>query len=570
MVADSVLMPGDALTRYRGGLIAAAAYSAVINSLYLVPSLYMLQVYDRVLTSRNLTTLTMLTVLMLAAYIALAALNAIRNMMLVRIGNGVDAALSSSVFDAVFNRYALTRDLRLLGRLNDLSVIRSFIGGSGMASLFDAPWIPIYLFVVYLMHPYFALLVLIGLLILVALALLTESTTGSKLGQASAFQSAANAGVSNAMHSIDAISAMGMTARVRERWSGQTLPAAVLQSKAADRASMLTSVSKFVRITLQSAILCLGAALVIAGDVTPGLMIAASILASRALAPVEQLIASWKPFVGFRKSWAQLKELLALADDRGPSVVLPRPAGRLLLEQVSFRLSSGDEPILQNVSLSVSPGEIVGIIGPSASGKSTIAKLMVGACKPSSGVVRLDGFDLAAWSRDDLGPHLGYLPQEVQLMDGTVGENISRFATDATSESIIAAAKAAHAHDAIARLPQGYNTRVGIGGESLSGGQRQRVALARALYGEPALLVLDEPNSNLDEIGEKALQDALLAAKSSGVSIVLISHRPGTVAITDRLIVLKDGRVALNGPRDAVLTTLNAGRAPAPPAKTVE
>ncbi|MGS7254049.1 type I secretion system permease/ATPase [Pseudomonas sp. SK] len=545
----------EVLFSLRRSFLALGAFSGVINAMMLTPAIYMLQVYDRALVSRNLTTLGMLTLLVIGLYLMMSALETIRTRVLIRVGNYLDMDLNRRIFSAAFERNLSRAGGNPAQALHDLAQVRQFVTGSGLFAFFDAPWTPIYLLVSYLIHPLLGLVTLIGSLILVALAYLTEKATQKPLAEANQAALSSASYANNNLRNAEVIEAMGMLPAIGKRWYQGHLRILQMQTLASDRAALISSTGRFVRITLQSVILGTGALLAIEGKITPGMMIACSILAGRALAPVEQVIASWKQLLGCRSAWGRLNELLQDYPQRPAGMPLQRPLGMLAVENVIASAPGSNTPIVRGVSFSLTPGESLGIIGPSASGKSTLARLLVGVWPAQVGKVRLDGADIFNWNKAELGPWLGYLPQDVELLEGTIAENIARFA-EVDSEAVIRAARSSGVHDMILRFPQGYDTRLAADGSPLSGGQKQRIALARALYGEPNLVVLDEPNANLDDVGEKALVDALAELKARGATVILISHRPNVLCAVDQVLMLRDGVVQMLGSRDEVFTAL--------------
>ena len=551
----------ETLFRLRRTFYALAAFSGVINLLMLTPAVYMLQVYDRALVSSNVTTLLMLTLLVVGLYILMGMLEMVRSSVLIRVGNRLDMMLNRRVFTAAFER-----NLRRAGgnpsqALQDLSQVRQFLTGNGLFAFFDAPWTPIYLVVISLVHPLLGVITLIGSLLLVSLAWLTETSTRKPLAEANQAAMTSAAYANNNLRNAEVIEAMGMLPAIRQRWFGNHLRILELQSLASDRAAWITGLTRFVRITLQSLILGAGALLAIRGDITPGMMIACSILGGRALAPVEQAIATWKQLLSSRTAWARLSALLQDFPARKESMPLPKPTGILSVEGAFANAPGTNLPILRAISFNLSPGEALGVIGPSASGKSTLARLLVGIWPAQAGKVRLDGADVFQWNKEELGPWLGYLPQDVELFEGTIAENIARFG-EVDGDAVIQAARQAGVHEMILRLPQGYDTRLSADGGALSGGQKQRVALARALYGDPSLIVLDEPNSSLDDVGEAALIQALSDLKRRGKTLVLISHRPTVLNIVDKILLLREGTVSMFGNRDEVFAALRQASAP--------
>jgi ATP-binding cassette subfamily C exporter for protease/lipase len=545
----------EVLFRLRRAFYALAAFSGVINLLMLTPAIYMLQVYDRALVSSNVTTLLMLTVLVVGLYVLMALLEVVRSSMLIRVGNRLDMALNKRVFGAAFERNLRRAGGNPAQALQDLSQVRQFLTGNGLFAFFDAPWTPIYLFVIYLIHPLLGLLTLIGSLLLVALAYLTEISTRTPLAEANQAAQASGSFANNNLRNAEVIEAMGMLPAIRNRWFGNHLRILEMQTLASDRAAYISGATRFVRITLQSLILGGGALLAIQGKITPGMMIACSVLSGRALAPVEQAIGAWKQLLTSRSAWARLDTLLRDFALRKTSMPLPKPKGMLSVENVYANPPGSSVSTLRGVSLRLAPGEALGIIGPSAAGKSTLARLLVGVWPTQAGTVRLDGADLFQWNKEELGPWLGYLPQDVELFEGSIAENIARFGK-VDGAAVILAAMQAGVHEMILRLPQGYDTHLSTDGGSLSGGQKQRIGLARALYGDPALIVLDEPNASLDDIGEAALVQALVDLKRRGKTLVLISHRPTVLNMVDKVLMLRDGTVQAFGTREEVFNAL--------------
>ncbi len=539
----------------RRNFYAAGVFSFFINLLMLVPSLYMLQTYDRVLTSRNETTLWMLTLIILLLYALMASLEWVRSRLLVRASIRMEDAINERVFTAAFES-----NLRRAGRnpaqaLTDLTNVRQFITGNGLFAFFDAPWAPIYLFVIFFLHPMLGWFSLAGMLVLVGLTLVTEMTTRKPLGESNGALIRANQNAENNLANAEVIEAMGMLPNLRRRWKRLHNDHLALQALASDRAGMISAITKFVRISQQSLVLGLGAYYVIRGELTPGGMIAASILMGRALAPVEQLIANWRGFVSTRGAYERLGGLLNAFPRRQESMPLPPPKGHVSVESLVAIPPGAVAAVLKGITFTLAPGEVIVVIGPSASGKSTLARMLVGLWPPYGGKVRLDGADIFLWDKPQLGHAIGYLPQDIELFEGTVAENIARFG-DPDPEKVIAAAKRAGVHDMILRFTQGYDTPIGPGGGVLSGGQRQRIALARALYGDPAFIVLDEPNSNLDDAGEAALVQAVREMKEAGKSILIVTHRVNIISVADRLLMLGDGMTQLYGPAREVLAKL--------------
>ena len=545
----------EALRRFRATFFYLAAFSCVINVLALTPSLYMLQVYDRVLASGNETTLLMLTLLVLGLFILSGLLEFARSSVLIRVGNQFDMMLNMRVFAAAFKRNLVGAGGSPSQAVNDLANMRQFLGGNALFAFFDAPWTPIYIAVTYMVHPMLGYLTLGGSIILFLLAYITNIVTQKPLAEANRASIAAGLFANNHLRNAEVIESMGMLPGLQSRWFGQHRRVLALQTLAADRSTRISSFTRFVRISLQSLSLGAGALLVIDGTITAGMMIACSILMGKALGPVEAVIGSWKQFLAARAAYGRLDEMLKAAPQRGPSLSLPRPAGRLELDNVFAAAPGGQDAILKGLSFSVGAGEVVGVIGPSASGKSTLARLLVGVWQANRGHVRLDGADVYQWNKDELGPYLGYLPQDIELFEGSVADNIARFG-ERVDADIIQAAQRAGVHDMILRLPKGYDTRLGVDGASLSGGQKQRVALARAIYGNPALVVLDEPNSNLDDHGEAALVQTVNELKRRDTTVIVITHRMNILNAVDKLVVMRDGVATMQGPREEVLKAL--------------
>jgi len=548
----------EVLLSFRRAFMTVGSFSFFINLLMLTPAIYMLQIYDRALGSRNVTTLLMLTLITLGLFGLMSVLEWIRSMVLVRVGARLDLDINSRVFDATFERNLRQAGQNPAQALNDLASMRQTLTGAGVIALTDAPWMPIYVLVIFMLHVELGIFALIGVLLLVILAVVNERVSAGPLGEAQKLAMAANAQANNNLRNAEVIEAMGMLPAIRGRWFKLHQKFLMQQALASDRAGVLNAITRFVRISMQSLALGYGALLAIEGEITPGMMIAGSIIMGRALAPVEVLIANWKQLVSARAAYGRLAELLQVYPARVAGMPLPRPEGVVLVENAATAAPGSRVLILKNVSFSLKAGEIVAVIGPSASGKSTLARLLVGVWPPLAGSVRPDGAEVFKWNKDELGRHLGYLPQDIELFDGTVAENIARFG-DIDSERVLAAAQAAGVHDLVLLLPMGYDTPLGDGGSALSGGQKQRIGLARALYGDPALIVLDEPNSNLDDQGEAALAETLRRLKAEKRTVVIITHRMSTLAVADSILVLHEGTVKLHGPRDQVLAALRSG-----------
>jgi ATP-binding cassette, subfamily C, bacterial exporter for protease/lipase len=546
----------QALVTFKGAFRTVGVFSAIINLLMLVPSIYMLQVYDRVLASRNEITLLMLTLMMLGAYLLMSALEFIRSFVLIRIGARLDMQLNKRVYTAAFEQNLKKGGGNAGQALQDLTNIRQFLTGNALFAFFDAPWFPIYLLVIFFFEPSLGVFALGGTAILVALAYINEKVSKKPLAEANTMAIAASNLATNNLRNAEVIEAMGMLPNLIHRWFALHGRFLNLQAEASEKAGIVTAVTKFVQVSLQSLVLGYGALLAVEGKITPGMMIAASILMGRALSPVQMVIGVWKQWSSTRSAYQRLTELLGANPPRKAGMELPKPQGMISVEAVTAAPPGVPVAVIKNLTFAIQPGDVLGVIGPSGSGKSTLARLLVGVWPAAVGKVRLDGADIYHWNKDELGPHIGYLPQDIELFGGTVSENIARFG-EIDSEQVIVAAKRAGVHDMILHMPQGYDTRLGDGGAGLSGGQKQRLGLARAMYGDPSLIVLDEPNSNLDDIGEQALVTALMDLRQRGKTIVLITHRTSVISITSKLLLLRDGVAQLFGPSDQVLAALN-------------
>ncbi|MDO9054458.1 MAG: type I secretion system permease/ATPase [Gallionella sp.] len=543
------------LLGFRRAFLQVGGFSFVINMLMLVPAIYMLQLYDRVLLSRNSATLLMLTLVVLVLYVLLSMLELVRSRVLVRVGTQLDVMLSNRIFTAAFERNLQRQGGNPAQALSDLTTVRQFLSGAGIFAFFDTPWTPIFIIVAGLLHPLIGLFCLIGALILLALAWLNEMVTRKPLAEAMTHAMAAGQYANNNLRNAEVIEAMGMLGNIRQRWHERQQKFLALQALASDRSGVVMAVSKFMRITLQSLVLGLGAWLVLDNLVTAGAMIAGSILMGRALAPVDQVISTWKQWIAARAAYHRLNEMLKAYPLQPDRLSLPAPKGDLLVENVTAAPPGTQRVVLKNLAFRINHGDVVGVMGASAAGKSSLARLLVGVWRPQVGHVRLDGADVSSWDKAELGPNIGYLPQDVELFDGSIAENIARFG-ELDSGKIMAAAQMAGVHEMILHLPQGYDTPIGVDGSGLSGGQKQRIGLARAVFGNPALVVLDEPNSNLDELGDAALVQAIKALKARGRTVVVVGHRPSTFDVMDKILVLREGALVAYGPRDDVLAAL--------------
>jgi PrtD family type I secretion system ABC transporter len=556
---------GEALRACRGALIGVAVMSCVVNLLYLTGSIFMLEVYDRVLPSRSVPTLIGLVILASGLYIAQGVLDLIRGRILGRVGTALDEALNARVFHAVV-RLPLLVGARNEGLqpLRDLDNVRAFLGSMGPSAFFDLPWLPFYLAICFAFHVMIGITALVGAIVLVTLTLITEFMSRQPARDAMGLAARRNDLALSSRRNAEVLVAMGMTGRLTQRWGEANEKYLAGNQRASDVAGGLGAIAKVTRMMLQSAVLAVGAYLVIYQEATAGIIIAGSILSARALAPVDLAIAHWKSFVAARQSWRRLNHLFEQMPVQPPPTLLQNPSSRLAVEAVSLAAPGDQKVIVQDINFALTAGNGLGIIGPSGSGKSSLVRALVGVWQPLRGKVRLDGAALDQWSSDVLGRHIGYLPQDVELFTGTVAQNICRFDPDASPESIIAASKEAGVHDMIIKMRDGYDTQVGEQGAALSAGQAQRVGLARALYGNPFLIVLDEPNSNLDTEGDEALTRAVRGARERGAIVVVVAHRPIGIEGVDQILVLRDGRVQAFGPKETVLAQVLQPRVVAP------
>jgi len=545
---------GAALGACRSAFIGVGVMSCVINVLYLTGSFFMLEVYDRVLPSRSIPTLVGLLVLAGGLYVVQGVLDLIRSRILVRIGATLDEMLSRRVYELVV-RMPLLAGNRSEGLqpLRDLDNIRAFLSGMGPGALFDLPWLPLYLAICFAFHPLIGVTSLVGAIVLIILTILTEYLTGDPMKRATNLASRRQDLALASRRNAEVLMAMGMAGRVGQRWEDSNRDYLASSQRASDVAGGLGAIAKVMRMMLQSAVLGVGAYLVINQQATAGIIIAGSILSARALAPVDLAIAHWKGFVAARQSWHRLNRLLGMIPEQAVPTQLETPTNKLSVEALSVGAPGDQRPIVHDATFAIEAGQAVGVIGPSGSGKSSLVRALVGVWQPLRGKVRLDGAALDQWSPEILGRHIGYLPQDVELFAGTIAQNISRFEDNPSPDDIIAAAREARVHEMIIGMKDGYDTQIGDQGSVLSAGQAQRIALARALYGNPFLVVLDEPNSNLDSEGDAALSKAVLSVRARGGVVVIVAHRPIGIESADLVMVLKDGRVQAFGPKDSVL-----------------
>jgi PrtD family type I secretion system ABC transporter len=547
----------DVLTSCRGAFIGIAVFSGVINLLMLTGSLFMLEVYDRVLPSRSVPTLIGLAAITAVLYFFQGLIEVTRGRMLVRIGNHLDARLSARVYDLVGRLPLRTRGSGDgLQPVRDLDTIRAVVSRAGPTALFDLPWLPLYLAICFAFHPLIGVTALGGVIILVGLTLLTEFLSRRPVKSAATYAAARNRLAEATRRNAEVLAAMGMSAQLLVHWSKLSNAYLAQQRVANDVSVGLGTTGRILRMMLQSAVLAVGAYLVIQHEASGGIIIASSILTGRALAPVDLAIANWKGFISARQSWQRLKQLFATLPSLPIPLQLPAPVETIAVEGVSVAAPGGQKVLVTEVNFVLKAGSALGIIGASASGKSTLARALVGVWRPARGTVRLDGAAIEQWCPSALGAHIGYLPQDVELIEGSIAENIARFLPNPPAESVISAAKAAGVHDLIVNLPSGYNSLIGEQGALLSAGQKQRIALARALYGNPFLVVLDEPNSNLDAEGEDALTKAILGVRSRGGVVVVVAHRSSALAAVDHIMTMAHGKQQTFGPKDEVLSRL--------------
>ena len=535
--------------------IMVGLFSMFINILMLVPPLYMLQLYDRVLGSRSQDTLIMLTLIVVVLFITMGLLEVVRSRVLVRVGNKLDSMLSQRIFDSLFELERKAPGKSSSMPLNDLTQVRQFMTGNGLFAFFDAPWMPIYIIVLFIFHPAFGFFAIFAAIVLVGITIANEYSTKDKLAEANNLSRASTIYVDSNIRNAEVVNAMGMRNNISKVWADKYYGFLNAQNIASDSAGVWSNLSKSLRVMFQSLILGLGAYLAINMEVTPGMMIAASIIMGRALAPLDLIIGSWKGFSSARSSYERIEGLLNDFPKDKEYMQLPAPKGEITLENVVVIPPSGTVPSLKGISMKIEKGDVVGIIGPSAAGKSSLARVMLGLWPLSNGVARIDKADISQWDREDLGKYVGYLPQDIELFEGTVSQNIARFG-EVEPEKVVEAASKAGVHEMILKLNEGYDTKIGPGGASLSGGQRQRIGLARALYNNPVFVVLDEPNSNLDDVGEAALVEAIKTLRAGGTTVVIITHRTNVLQATNKLALINNGVLELYGNTNDVLNAI--------------
>jgi PrtD family type I secretion system ABC transporter len=546
----------------RAAIFGVALISALVNVLYLTGSFFMLEIYDRVLPSRSIPTLLGLAALALGLYIFQGILDVVRTRVLVRLGAWLDEALGPRIYDFIIRwpLKAASSGGDGLQPLRDLDQMRTFLSGLGPTALFDLPWMPLYLGICYLFHPLNGFTALAGALVLITLTILADVLTRSPAKQAESNTAKRNALAEASRRNAEVLRAMGMAVPLARVWEQASAACLASQQRAADIGGSLSAISRVLRLMLQSTVLGVGAYLVIHQEATAGVIIAGSILTARALAPVELAIAHWKGFVGARQSWKRFKQWSTFFAEQEPPTALPPPNKSTSVEAVSVLPPGGRRPVVQDASFALKAGQALGIVGPSASGKSSLVRAIVGVWSPPRGTVRLDGAAIEHWTPERLGPHIGYLPQDVELFAGTVAQNIARFEPNPDPAPIIAAAEAADVHKLILGLSDGYDTLIGEGGACLSAGQRQRVALARALYRNPFLVVLDEPNSNLDGEGDQALTRAIMGVRARGGITIVVAHRASALSAVDQLLIMGEGRVQALGAKDQMLSRLQGAK----------
>ena len=558
-----------ALKRVKSSFVAIGVYSFFLNILMLSSTIYMLAVYDIVMPSKSLDTLLVVTLVILIFFVGMALLEYVRSRIMIHVSNKLDAALNKRIFDATFDLAAKNPGKANSAPMRDFNTIKQFLTGPAVFAFFDAPWFPIYLAIMFIFDPIYGFYGLGATIIIIILTVMNEKATKKGLEHSNNMYQKSVEHFSNTVKNVEVVEAMGMRRALFKKWMEKHFEFIETHTEASGIASMYTNASKTFRMMASSLMYGVGALLAINGHISPGMIIAGAVLLGRALAPISQLVATWKSFANARVAYHKLNELLLEFDAHTERLTLPDPEGKIEFENVVVVPPLAQKPVLKGISFTINPGESVGIIGPSAAGKSTIAKTSVGVWRPVNGTVRIDGAAIDQYNMDELGQHIGYLPQDIELFEGTIAENISRFRSE-DPQKIIEAAKLSGTHDLILQLPNGYETRVGPGGASLSGGQKQRIGLARAVYGMPKIVVLDEPNSNLDDAGEYALMMAMRILKQKGSTLVFITHRKNLLALADKIAVVKDGMLSLYGPKDEVIAALNPAAAQQQSEKAVE
>ncbi len=545
-----------ALKKVKSSFIAIGVYSFFLNILMLSSTIYMLAVYDVVMPSKSLDTLLVVTLVILIFFVGMALLEYVRSKIMLHVSNKLDALLNRKIFDATFELAIRNPGKANAAPMRDFNTVKQFLTGSAVFAVFDAPWFPIYLAIMFVFDPVYGFYGLGATAIIIILTILNGKATKKGLEHSNNMYQKSVEHFSNTVRNVEVVEAMGMKRALFKKWMEKHFEYIETHTQASSVAAMYNNASKTFRMMASSLMYGVGALLAIGGHISPGMIIAGAVLLGRALAPISQLVASWKTFSSARISYKRLNELLLEFDEIEERISLPEPEGKIEFQNIVVVPPLAQKPVLKNISFTINPGESVGVIGPSAAGKSTLAKAAVGVWPVVNGSVRVDGADIKHYNRDELGEHIGYLPQDIELFEGTIAENIARFRSE-DPQKIIEAAKLSGTHDLILNLPNGYETRVGPGGASLSGGQKQRIGLARAVYGMPKMVILDEPNSNLDDAGEYALMMALRVLKQRGTTLLFITHRKNLLALADKIAVVKDGMLSLYGPRDEVLTALS-------------
>ncbi len=543
------------LWAFRREFAIVGFFSFIANLLMLAPTIYMLQVFDRVIVSQSELTLLAVSLITVALFVVMALAEWMRSRVLVAAGVRFDEVLSTRVFNASFEAYLSQSGANPSRAFSDLLQIRQFLTGNGIYTLFDAPWAPIYIGVTFMLHPALGVLAIVFALVQLALAWFGHHKTVQPSEDAARTLSDVNTYLQGKLRNAEALESMGMIGNLQTRWLERHNASLDQSSAAQGLTHRVTALSKFIRYSQQSLSLGAGALLVIDNQLSAGAMIAANVLMGRALAPIDQLVGTWRSFISTRAAFERLEDLLDQFPERDTALTRVAPTGSVSLNKVYATATGRKDPILKDITLNVPAGTITVVLGPSGSGKSTLARVLVGIWPQVSGEVLLDGLPISSWNRIDLGPHLGYLPQDIELFEGSIAENIARF-RELDSDKVIEAARSTGLHEMILRFPKGYDTPIGEAGSLLSGGQRQRIGLARAVYGDPALIVLDEPNANLDDAGESALTRTVRDLKVKGKTVFLITHRPGAIGVADRLLILRDGHIQAEGPRDEVLASL--------------
>ena len=545
-----------ALALARPALLHAVIFGSFINFLSLAGPLYMMQVYDRVLASRNLSTLAGLTAILAFFFAVLSILEWVRSRVLIRAGVLFDTSVNEVVFDAVHRTNLISPGFRNNQALRDIDAVREFSTGSGIIAFCDVPWVPIYIAASFLLHPLFGIFAIVGACLVLILAAVNERQSRMLLENASRAAMTAQNQAATTLRNTEVIQAMGMVGTFRGLWQSKHADVLGWQAAASNTAGPLIALSKFTRTFLQSLTLGVGAYLAIKGGITPGTMIAGSIIVGKALSPVDLIIGQWKSFISSRQAYRRLNAMFEALPVEEEKMSLPAPNGDISFDRLSARVPGTDRFILSNVTLSIAAGQVVGVIGPSGAGKSTFVRILAGVWPIAGGNVRIDGSDIRHWAEAELGQHIGYLPQDIELFSGTVAQNICRFREDASEVDIINAAQLAGVHELIQSLPQGYNTMIGENGSSLSAGQRQRLGLARAVFGMPPIVILDEPNSNLDFAGENSLIAAVIALKSAGITAIFITHKMSMLSQVDKILLLNAGQVQAFGEREEILAAI--------------